>query len=543
MSDITQNTSGGNHKSENPPAIAVAAGAGILRAPSIIPNSANTANENPFANLAKLSRSPPPVSNLPPQYKPEVPQTPQNETIASHVNETAAIDPAIVNLQSFEKLCATLQKQVEDLKIENQKLKNSLKSLSNQMEMEVSAQTEFHTDEEELDRELNQETKWIVQRKKSKPTKLGKRKADKFSSEMETPVKFLKLDNVRPKELAKKPKLPPVILSNISDFNQVKEVMSSQNIKHEFKLLNNNQLSIKVNCEDDYRTLTKALNEAKFEWHSYENKATRPCKVIARGLHHTCKPEYIVEDLKASGFNVLSVINLMKKKKVNDKQIKDPLPLFMLTFHNSEDIKKVFSITHIVHTKVKIEAIRKQRDQIPQCKKCQRFEHTQSFCNREPRCVKCAGSHLTIKCTQDRTAPPKCSNCDEAHPANYRGCVVAKELQKRRSAKKKSEVPKTNPRVATTNVVKGMSYSDIVRKDVVRKDTPKSASNQSPFTKKVNHQQGQSSSKKSISMYQSILQTLAQMNARFDEFSARLDKSETHYAHPHTQAPRRTLKK
>lgn len=241
-------------------------------------------------------------------------------------------------------------------------------------------------------------------------------------------------------------------MSNISDFNKVHEVIKPQDIKYEIKVLNNQQLSIKVKSDDDYRNLTKAINKANFEWHSYENKATRPCKVIARGLHPTCKPEDIVDDLKESGFNILSVVNLVKKKTVNDKPIKAPLPLFMLTFDHTEDTKKVFSISHIVHTKVKIEAIRKQKELVPQCKKCQRFEHTQAFCNREPRCVRCAGSHLTINCTLDRKEPPKCSNCYEAHPANYRGCLVAKELQKRRSAKPKVDVTKAKQQSKTTKV-------------------------------------------------------------------------------------------
>lgn len=82
--------------------------------------------------------------------------------------------------------------------------------------------------------------------------------------------------------------------------------------------------------------------------------------------------------------------------------------------------------------KVKIEALRKNNI-IPQCKRCQRFGHTQKFCQRAATCVKCAGNHLTVECNKPKNAPPKCSNCAETHPANYRGCLVAKGLQKRRN--------------------------------------------------------------------------------------------------------------
>jgi stalled ribosome alternative rescue factor ArfA len=33
------------------------------------------------------------------------------------------------------------------------------------------------------------------------------------------------------------------------------------------------------------------------------------------------------------------------------------------------------------------------------------------------------------------TQNPKCVNCGEGHPVNYRGCIVAKELQKIKNKK------------------------------------------------------------------------------------------------------------
>lgn len=56
-------------------------------------------------------------------------------------------------------------------------------------------------------------------------------------------------------------------------------------------LLNNDQVKLNVENEDEYRKLTKHLNEESFYWHSYENKQTRPIKVMTRKLHLTCEPE------------------------------------------------------------------------------------------------------------------------------------------------------------------------------------------------------------------------------------------------------------
>lgn len=106
-----------------------------------------------------------------------------------------------------------------------------------------------------------------------------------------------------------------------------------------------------------------------------------------------------------------------------------------MIFHRSENINKVYGIQYINNMKVKIKAVRNSK-LISQYKRCQRYGHTRKFCRRTPTCVKCAGDHcllhLTTACTKAKDTPPKCFNCSGAHPANYRGCTIAKELQKRR---------------------------------------------------------------------------------------------------------------
>lgn len=92
--------------------------------------------------------------------------------------------------------------------------------------------------------------------------------------------------------------------------------------------------------------------------------------------------------------------------------------------------------------RVKIEPLRKTTDAIPQCKKCQGFNHTQKYCSREARCVRCAGKHLTQNCTASKNTPPNCINCKKNHPASYRGCEVAQELQKIRNQQRKSQIQK-----------------------------------------------------------------------------------------------------
>ena len=105
----------------------------------------------------------------------------------------------------------------------------------------------------------------------------------------------------------------------------------------------------------------------------------------------------------------------------------------MLVFDNTEDINKIYGIKQILGIVVKIEALRKVSSLIPQCKRCQGYNHTQRFCQLEPRCVRCAGKHHTKECLKSKDSSPTCVNCHEHHPASYRGCEVAKTLQKKRN--------------------------------------------------------------------------------------------------------------
>jgi hypothetical protein len=55
-----------------------------------------------------------------------------------------------------------------------------------------------------------------------------------------------------------------------------------------------------------------------------------------------------------------------------------------------------------------------------------------NYCHLKPRCVKCAGDHLTSQCHQEeRSGDIQCVICDENHPENYKRCRVYKEVRKK----------------------------------------------------------------------------------------------------------------
>lgn len=305
-----------------------------------------------------------------------------------------------------------LRQEVQSLKTQfsSSSITNAANILNNENSGSIATdKVQYCTDEEDL----AQETDWI--RKKTRKNK--KRKMNTSLSPPKPDADDIQQPN------RKSPLPPPVIVEGLKDFNKFHDQLDKLVSGYKIKIMNNGSWKINVSNEDHYRHLTKMLNEKNISWFSFENKQNRPIRVIVNKLHHSCEPNKIISDLRNKGFKIIEAVN---KLKWNTKQ---PLNMFMLTFKTDEDINKIFSITNIMGMRVDVQPIRKSK-LIPQCKRCQSYGHTQSYCFKEPRCVKCTGKHFTKDCQKPSDTKPKCIHCGEDHPANYRGCTVAKELQK-----------------------------------------------------------------------------------------------------------------
>ena len=324
------------------------------------------------------------------------------------------------DLQATAAQCSNLQAKVDNL----QKKIDLL--LRNNSEQENMRAEEYLTDEEDLTRE----TEWIVQRKK------GNKKRKATSSPEISPQNQQKSRDVgtsKKLQTEKVPLPPPINIVGIEKYEEILNILRCASIQ-DFKVKHLNGVhKVNVNTKEEYCRLQKVLKENNIEHFTYEDKNTRPIKVMARGLDPTCTVQMIGDHLKERNFAIQEVINIEKREKKGEEVIRKRLPLFMLVFSQKEEIKKIYEIQRILGLQVKIEPLRKRSNLIPQCKKCQGYGHTQNNCFKEPRCVKCAGKHLTSKCEKPKHLKAKCINCNEAHPANYRGCMVAKELQKIRN--------------------------------------------------------------------------------------------------------------
>lgn len=159
----------------------------------------------------------------------------------------------------------------------------------------------------------------------------------------------------------------------------------------------------------------------------------------------------------------------------NFETIITPLNLFAISFEKSDDIEKIFEIKTIANMLVVIEPVRPNpKTTLVQCKACQAFDHTAKYCNYTPHCVRCAQEHLTTDCPLPKFIPnPKCANCGQNHPANYLGCLIAKEVTQEKKATLKRALDKkintkTEKRLQQvptpkTTLKKGVSFRDTLR--------------------------------------------------------------------------------
>jgi hypothetical protein len=129
----------------------------------------------------------------------------------------------------------------------------------------------------------------------------------------------------------------------------------------------------------------------------------------------------IKEDLEALHINVQAVMQLRSKRRDQDPVKDRPLtPHFIVSVVRGPDVANVRSLTELCGLRVNVETYTASKGSL-QCKRCQRFGHTQRNCGYAPRCVDCGEAHLSGTCATSKQQL-KCCSWGGNLTANYRGC-------------------------------------------------------------------------------------------------------------------------
>lgn len=194
--------------------------------------------------------------------------------------------------------------------------------------------------------------------------------------------------------------------------------------------------NIKINAKsiETYKKLTKFCKEKEIHYYTHQIKTDRAFRVVLKGLHHSYPTQSLTEEIQAKGHSVRRI------NKMWNKRSSEPYNMFAIELEPAQNNKDIYSIKYIDHCVVSIEAPHKRREEI-QCHKCQDYGHSKNYCERRPRCVKCAGDHFTSECKQNMNVPPKCVHCDQQHTANYKGCPHYKLITQANSTRKMPPPP------------------------------------------------------------------------------------------------------
>jgi hypothetical protein len=170
--------------------------------------------------------------------------------------------------------------------------------------------------------------------------------------------------------------------------------------------------------------------------HSCQPKDERSYRVVIKHLHHTVESKDIADELFELGHKVRNIIN------EKHRQIKEPLSLFFVELEPANNNnKEVYKIRSLQNKIIEIEPPNKSKH-IIQCRRCQIYGHTKSYCNMPYLCVKCGEQHNSTLCKKNKDAPAKCGLCGGPHSANYKGCEYYHNLTTNRNATQKNACTK-----------------------------------------------------------------------------------------------------
>lgn len=270
-------------------------------------------------------------------------------------------------------------------------------------------------------------------------------------------------------EQRKAPKIPPIFIPQVNNFAKMIEAVSSMVEKNAFtaKSLNNGTVRINPSSADVYRKIVSGLREKNTQFYTFQLKTDRAFKVVIRNLHHSIETKVITEELQAKGYVVRNVANIQHWKT------KEPLPLFFVDLEPTENCKTIYELKSLLHTRITVESPLPKRE-IVQCKRCQKYGHTRTYCTLQEVCVKCGENHDNRACTKPPEADPKCGLCGGKHPANYKGCPEYKKITKKSSYKTNTTV-----NLDTRNVVRpNRTFADATKKALEDRATPQPTYNE-----------------------------------------------------------------
>jgi len=163
-------------------------------------------------------------------------------------------------------------------------------------------------------------------------------------------------------------------------------------------------------------------------FHTFSLPEDRCVLLLVKNLGKGMPESAVREELESLNIRVQGVMQLRSGRRDQDPaKDRPPTPHFIVSVVRGPEVTRVRSLTELCGLRVTVETYVAPKGPL-QCKRCQRFGHTQRNCGYAPRCVACGGCHLSGDCPAPR-GQPRCCSCEGNQTANYRGCAKWKEAR------------------------------------------------------------------------------------------------------------------
>jgi hypothetical protein len=122
-----------------------------------------------------------------------------------------------------------------------------------------------------------------------------------------------KATEIRKSEV-KKP-LPPPPINLITSktgrtYNNVAKTLNRAKVQSKATVLTGGVYKINVTNDEEFRRLRNQVTEDGWEYYTFEDKNTRPIKVMTRGIDPEFQPEVIIEFLKTKQYAIKEATNI-----------------------------------------------------------------------------------------------------------------------------------------------------------------------------------------------------------------------------------------
>jgi len=212
---------------------------------------------------------------------------------------------------------------------------------------------------------------------------------------------------------------PPILVNDVKEIVPLLEKLNytAGVSSYTTRAIEGNGVRIQAKDMTAYNKIKEVLVANGLPLFTNQPKSERGFRVIIRHLHHSTPCSWIVEELLKLGFQARFVRNM------TNPATGGPMRMFEVEIVMAKDGShdKILSLKQIGGQRVDIERKNRTREPV-QCYRCQGFRHAKNSCMRPPRCMKCAGEHLSSCCTKPKTTPATCVNCSGQHISAYKGC-------------------------------------------------------------------------------------------------------------------------